>query len=680
MSRSSAADYAQRMCPTVTNSGYLTGAQQAVKATAGLCSNVGNDKSTLLNGQTLGEGIFNSMVNDNTALGAPIATTTPSLGGSVGWVVDGAGLLGGGTSLPATPWTVSAHLVTTSGLIPTGTIRTRIWKITAAAGAITASTPLTPWSVAGATVPIPKVGGVVVTTTVTPTSTGLGPNDHLYVELALDTSAPGNSGAQVALWVNDANTYVDFGGAPFDVTPTPTNLRDSTDGMNAAGWVRTTTPTFRADLVDPDWYAHNQFQVCADTGCVTVQATGSSIFGEYIPSVNDSWTVPGGSALAQGIHYVRVRTQEDSGDVDVSPYTSLLTNTLCSSSPCAGTAVSKLGIDTGLPTGTVTAPVPVGGAANTVPGSGIDTVSGVASVTVTYVRTSPAAPVVSGTICASPALTNMGGGTYTWSCNWDVSALPDGNYQITVQVTDIAGNVSTTALCPGCVTTTYIDNTPPNALVFLDYLPGGGAAYQYWNGVSTELWVNSNQAGSFTTRFSASDGQSGVQKVVYPTLNGGATGLHGRSGQRHTEPGCTGSSRPGPACDDGVVPVHVGGHHRQPRHRDRDRVRLPQLHQHRPVQGHRRWLGSVGRINQPCQCATGFDDGARHLQPGRRRWRLRTRHVADRAQAGSAGQQYLWRVRRLDHSGKQPGGQPRERHRSWRWLLRVPHHVNRPCG
>jgi hypothetical protein len=265
--------------------------------------------------------------------------------GSYGWTSQAAG----GTTLSAGPWTVGARMCREpfSGGTPNVGFRARVWKVKVnGAGVLTSSAPLTPWSAASPSTGLPGGSCINATVPVTPTVRSMLPTEYFYVEYALKVYGGAKADETISLSVSDAATYIDFSAAAADSTPPPTNLRTST-AIGPNGWTNVTSPTFRADLNDPDWYHHIQYQVCADAACATVVATGTSANGQLLGSTTDSWTA---ASLPDGFYYLRARTVEDTGEADTSPWTAIdpsLANNRCSTinvGPC-----DKFGVDTAPP-------------------------------------------------------------------------------------------------------------------------------------------------------------------------------------------------------------------------------------------------------------------------------------------------------------------------------------------
>ncbi|HEX5468479.1 MAG TPA: Ig-like domain-containing protein, partial [Gaiellaceae bacterium] len=107
-----------------------------------------------------------------------------------------------------------------------------------------------------------------------------------------------------------------------------------------------------------------------------------------------------------------------------------------------------------------------------------------------------------------------GGGAWTpigsdagapYSFDWDVSAL-DGDYDLHVVTTDVAGNSHTSA-----VVAVTVDNTAPAAP---SITLSESSAYAFVSGQT--IFVNTGQSGSYDVDATSSDAQSGIDKIRFP--------------------------------------------------------------------------------------------------------------------------------------------------------------------
>lgn len=402
--------------------------------------------------------------------------------GSHGWVTQAPG----GTTLPSTDWTIGARLCRepfSGGSVDLG-FRARVWKVTVdGSGALTGSTPVTPWSAASASIALAGGACTDATVAVTPTGTSLLPTQHLYVEYALRVNGNARADETLDLRVADAGTYIDFSAPAGDSTPAPTNLRlDSPIGPN--GWTNVTTPTLRANLVDPDWWHHNRYQVCADPACTTIVAEGTSPLGQVLGSTNDAWTT---SALPDGFYYMRTRTEEDGGETDQSAWTPIdpdLAVNRCTAQnvgPC-----DKFGVDTALPT----AP----SAVNDGTGADIDWTGSTTTLSANWGASTDAGGINRYEYCMSTgtssndctgtivqAWTSSGPGT---SVTRTGLSLGNGiTYFTCVRAIDNAGNTGASTCSNGVI----VDTSPPPATAGVR---DGAAADQAYTADPTELVAN----------------------------------------------------------------------------------------------------------------------------------------------------------------------------------------------
>ena len=483
------ADYPQRIYPNPAMASG-TSVLESLANTAAGTSNL----TTQASAATIGDLYFASGSGTGSYAG-PLGTITdasapnPLSNGATGWVQAALG----GITLPAGPYTVSAKIkyvaAANTNLPVSAVLRARLWrvKLNAGTGFVSTSTPITGWSSGSTTTWTIKNTFQTLTTSLTPTSTTarqVAPSERIYVEYAVGLSDEGQLGSTLQLATDDSSTWVDFGGAASNTAGTAGNQRITSSPLNAAGWTTDTTPTFRADLDDPDYLHHLAYRVCSDAACGSVVQSGTTTAGQEIGSVTDSWTSPN---LSDGVYFVRARTEEDGGDNQLGAWNAY-TGTTCAAvnvGPCGA-----FGVDVAAPSGTITTATTgyqVGSV--TITGTAADATSGVAGVTLQWTRTAPTAagPSSTGITCT---------GTTAWSCTWNTAAVADGSYTLTLTVTDAADNTATATK-----STYVVDNTAPT-------LP---AAVN--DGVSpTDIdWVVSlTQLQSFWT--AATDATSGVAK------------------------------------------------------------------------------------------------------------------------------------------------------------------------
>ncbi|MCB0877465.1 MAG: Ig-like domain repeat protein [Thermoleophilia bacterium] len=404
--------------------------------------------------------------------------------GAYGWAQEQLG----GVTLPGGPWQIQAR-VRIDDAAPnnlTVQLKARLWKVTAWPSSTNFvqiapppnpdPVPLTDWVTGTAqTYNADNQIRDLLIPNITPNagSLVLGVGQHVFIEYALHVVDDGANGADAALFTSDWNTFIDFGAAATNTPGNANNLRLSAPTtVQPTGWTNDNTPRLRADLDDPDWYHHIEYQICSDPACTTVVRSGTSAFGQLIGSTNDDWT--SGTLADGGPYYMRARTVEDdsvvNGDDQIGAWTTI-TPTTCTATdvgPC-----SRFWVDTVLPTGAITTPSGTWNRGTvTISGTASDALSGVASATLQWTRTSPTAagPSSAGIACA--------GTSPTWSCSWNTATAGNGTYTLTLTVVDNAGNVYTTTSSPF-----NVDNTVPNPTASVN--DGTGADLTYVNSLTT---------------------------------------------------------------------------------------------------------------------------------------------------------------------------------------------------
>ncbi|MGH7359601.1 MAG: Ig-like domain-containing protein, partial [Candidatus Rokuibacteriota bacterium] len=93
-----------------------------------------------------------------------------------------------------------------------------------------------------------------------------------------------------------------------------------------------------------------------------------------------------------------------------------------------------------------------------------------------------------------------------YSVNWDTTPLADGDYDLRVLTTDAAGNTFTSPL-----RTVTVDNSAPSAPVVT--LSESGP-YAHVSG--SEIFVNTDETGSYDVEAASSDAHSGIDKIRFP--------------------------------------------------------------------------------------------------------------------------------------------------------------------
>ncbi|MGH3045764.1 MAG: OmpL47-type beta-barrel domain-containing protein [Gaiellaceae bacterium] len=105
------------------------------------------------------------------------------------------------------------------------------------------------------------------------------------------------------------------------------------------------------------------------------------------------------------------------------------------------------------------------------------------------------------------AWTEIGTDTFVpYTVDWDTSALADGDYDLRVVTTDAAGNSATSAAW-----TVTVDNGAPSApAITLD------ESSPFAHASGTEIFLNTDEAGSYDVTATASDGGSGIDRIAFP--------------------------------------------------------------------------------------------------------------------------------------------------------------------
>jgi hypothetical protein len=158
------------------------------------------------------------------------------------------------------------------------------------------------------------------------------------------------------------------------------------------------------------------------------------------------------------------------------------------------------------PTGTLNALPPTGSGTIAIGGTGTDTLSGVANVTVRLENLDVVGPI---TVLYTDASVAPNWGNY----NWVTTAL-NGNYRLHVDVTDVAGNVATSVVTHDIL----LDNSAPT-LVFDGFTDGVTPQYSHINPLDdTQAWVRTSApaAGSLFANFTPDDPQSGIDYITVP--------------------------------------------------------------------------------------------------------------------------------------------------------------------
>ena len=138
-----------------------------------------------------------------------------------------------------------------------------------------------------------------------------------------------------------------------------------------------------------------------------------------------------------------------------------------------------------------------------------------AFVTATLTVSSDSADAGSGVDSAEFQRRPAGGGTWTtidtdttspYSVSWDTTPLTDGDYDLRVVTTDQAGNTFASA-----TRTVTVDNTTPSAPVVT---LSESSPFAYASG--TEIFVNTDETGSYDVEATSSDPHSGIDRIRFP--------------------------------------------------------------------------------------------------------------------------------------------------------------------
>ena len=136
-------------------------------------------------------------------------------------------------------------------------------------------------------------------------------------------------------------------------------------------------------------------------------------------------------------------------------------------------------------------------------------------VTGTVIVSSDSADTGSGVDSAEFQRRPAGGGAWTtiandtnapYAANWDTTSLADGDHELRVITTDAAGNTFTSA-----TRTVTVDNTAPSAplVTLVESSP-----FAHVNG--SEIFVNTDETGTYDVQATSSDAHSGIDKVRFP--------------------------------------------------------------------------------------------------------------------------------------------------------------------
>ncbi|MHB8651268.1 MAG: SwmB domain-containing protein [Gaiellaceae bacterium] len=117
-----------------------------------------------------------------------------------------------------------------------------------------------------------------------------------------------------------------------------------------------------------------------------------------------------------------------------------------------------------------------------------------------------------------PAGSSTSSGT-NFQVGWNNTGLTDGDsYAVMATATDNVGNTTDSAIA-----TVLVDNSPPVVTVTTP-TKVGSPGQQFWNAGSKTLFVQSGGSATFKLEATATDAQSGIASVAFPTVFGGGAG------------------------------------------------------------------------------------------------------------------------------------------------------------
>jgi hypothetical protein len=375
------------------------------------------------------------------ALTPPTLAVSPSATpDNKGWLVDGAG----GVTFPAGTWTFQ---VRTKNSNPNGVAHlvVGVWKVTTSGGAVASSTVILAPNCTGvgtpAGCPASAENGTNIVTAAASVQTiaapfslpaiSLAAGEHLYVQFWRRQTTPYSTGGTG----NRLATMIAYDGLAQITHPAADSFPNDPALQTPADLARTSSSTLAATFSDPDAGDTGTvaFQVCADSACSSVVASGSS------PSVANgasaSWT-PG--SLVDGAYYWRGQATDAAGAQ--SSWTATRSFTLDRTAPSSPSLQSPAN-------GVLLNALPALAALFSDPDAG-DT------GTVSFrVCTDSGCSTVSGSGSASGVANGA-------SASWTPASLADGAYYWQAQAADAAGNPSSwTATRSFTLDTTAPDTT-----------------------------------------------------------------------------------------------------------------------------------------------------------------------------------------------------------------------------
>jgi len=399
-------------------------------------------------------------------------TTPPTLAASPsatpnnkGWIVDGAG----GVTIPAGTWTFQVR-TKNSNLNGVAYLIVGLWKVTTSGGAVAGSTTILAPSCTGVGTPAGCPGSAqngtnIVTAansvqtiahSVSLPSISLAAGEHIYVQFwRRQTTSYSSGGAG-----NRLATMIAYDGLAQISHPAASTFPNDPTLQTPAAGVRTNSSTLTATFSDPDAGDTGTvgFQVCSDSACSSVVASGSS--ASVANGANANWTP---ALLGDGSYYWRAQATDAAGGL--SNWSAIRSFTLDRTAPSLPGLQSPAN-------GVLLNALPALTALLSDPDAG-DT--GAVSFKV-------CADSACSSVVASGSASGAANGS---SLSWTPGALADGTYFWQAQAADAAGNQSSWT-APRTFT---LDMTPPHTAV------SDGPA-NLTNNTSAFFRFNANEAGS----------------------------------------------------------------------------------------------------------------------------------------------------------------------------------------
>ncbi|MFL6029265.1 MAG: Ig-like domain-containing protein [Gaiellaceae bacterium] len=228
------------------------------------------------------------------------SSTLPAPSACTGWVVDG----GGGVSLPAGTWTVTARVRSGSQLNGVAVLSVGAYVVNASGSVVSTVFGPTDGAQQIQNVVLPGIVATVSATTSAPTN--IGSSEHLCLMFwRHQTTAYTNVSANrfITLVPYDPSNAITIHPAP-NSTPTAT-LSSPADGLHT-----TTTPTLGATYTDAEPDPGNiTFRICTDSNCSSPVVQSSSA----LAATNGSTATWPPSSLAEGTYYWQAQASDSVG-------------------------------------------------------------------------------------------------------------------------------------------------------------------------------------------------------------------------------------------------------------------------------------------------------------------------------------------------------------------------------